>query len=360
MNSKASSVIERDIMNLLFGVKNRKEANMKNQIRIIGIITAMLLMAGCAAPTALPTQETTASKATDTFTSPTAAEVQTTATPEPELTSLPTGGGSGEIVFGSKRGGDYEDIYLMKANGTQVVRLTQGDSTSFPGPFSPDGKQLLYTGFGLTTSYVGIMNSDGSGQTNLTSLENVDEGFPAWSPDGTRIVFTSRRDGNNEIYVMNADGSNPVRLTNHPRDDFAPCWSPDGSRILFVSDRDNDLGINSIYVMNTDGSGVTRLTFGEGNDYTPVWSPDGLWIAFRSIRDGQSDIYLMKADGSEVVNLTNSASEEWSPAWSPDGKMIAFQTNRDGNWEIYIMNSDGSGLINLTNDPSDDEHPYWK
>ena len=57
-----------------------------------------------------------------------------------------------------------------------------------------------------------VMNADGSNQIRLTETEAWD-GHPAWSPDGTKIVFTSHRDGVAQIYVMEADGSNQTKLT---------------------------------------------------------------------------------------------------------------------------------------------------
>ncbi len=165
-------------------------------------------------------------------------------------------------------------------------------SNTFSGPFSPDGTRLLFTGFGLTHSFVGVMNPDGSGQMDLSNQPESDEAFPAWSPDGKRIAFTSRRDGNNEIYIMNADGSGQTRLTNSPTDDFAPAWSPDGSQIVFVSDRDRQTGIYSLYLMSIDGSNVVRLTDDESSDVAPDWSPDGRKIVYQSIHDGQADIYV--------------------------------------------------------------------
>lgn len=265
-----------------------------------------------------------------------------------------------QILFSSDRGNSYDDVYLLDIASSEIARLTQGNSNTFAGPFSPDGTRFLFTGFGLIHSYVGVMNTDGSGLTDLTNQPDSDEAFPAWSPDGKQIAFTSRRDGNNEIYIMNADGSNPRRLTDHPKDDFAPAWSPNGQYIAFVSDRDNDTGIYSIYIMNSDGSSVERLTRDGGNDYTPAWSPSGGQIAFRSVQNGQSDIYLFNRDGSNLINITNNPAEDWQPTWSPDGSWIVFQSNRNGNWEIYLMNVDGSALVNLTNDPADDQLPYWK
>jgi Tol biopolymer transport system component len=278
----------------------------------------------------------------------------------PLPTGAPVGGGSGVIVFFSNRDGGYDNIYLMSLGKPDLVRLTQSQTNSFSGPFSPDGTRLLFTGFGPTHSYIGVMNVDGSDPIDLSNHPDSDEAFPAWSPDGSQVAFTSRRDGNNEIYIMKADGSDQKRLTNSPKDDFAPAYSPDGKQIAFVSDRDNATGIYSIYLMNADGSGVKSLTDSSGNDYTPAWPPDGSRIAFRSVQNGQSDIYLINKDGSGLINLTDNPAEDWSPAWSPDGSLIAFQTNQDGNWEIYTMKADGSDPVNLTNDPADDQLPYWR
>jgi TolB protein len=271
------------------------------------------------------------------------------------------GGGAGQIVFDSDRGGDQiRDLYLINSDGYDVSRLTRGDANSFAGPWSPDGQRIVYTAFGLTNSTIAVINADGSGQTSLSAIEGSDEAFPDWSPDGQRIAFTSRRDGNNEIYLMEADGSNSVRLTDQPGDDFAPSWSPDGTKIVFVSDRDQTAGIYDLYIMNADGSGVTRLTNDTFIDYSPDWSPDGQQIAFRSDRDGESDIYVINVDGSGETRLTEDPAYDWSPQWSPDGRYIAFQTDRDGNFEIYRMAPDGSDPVNLTNDPGDDQMPFWR
>lgn len=74
------------------------------------------------------------------------------------------------------------------------------------------GKQQIY-----------MMKPDGSEQVRLISSTAID--VPgSCSPDGKKIVFESDRDGNFEIYVMNADGSGIKRLTNNPSDDGRPIW----------------------------------------------------------------------------------------------------------------------------------------
>jgi hypothetical protein len=75
-----------------------------------------------------------------------------TSTPVPPPSVVPASGG--RIAFASDRDGS-EQIHVMNADGSDVVRLTTGPSTN--------------TG-------------------------------PAWSPDGCRLVFVSDRDGHPNIY----------------------------------------------------------------------------------------------------------------------------------------------------------------
>ncbi|MCY4473859.1 MAG: hypothetical protein OXC83_00275, partial [Chloroflexi bacterium] len=227
-----------------------------------------------------------------------------------------------------------------------------------PADTAPASGRIAFStgrGAGGADRDIYVMNADGSGVVRLTD-NDADDGSPAWSPDGRRIAFDSNRDGDWEIYVMNADGSGVVRLTDDSRRVF-PSWSPDGRRIAFVSGRD---GNYEIYVMNADGTAIVRLTHTDNRELHPSWSPDGGRIAFSSNRDGDDhDIYVMNADGSGVVRLTDNDDTNTHPDWSPDGRRIAFYSDRDGDGDIYVMDADGSGVVRLTDNDADDWYPAW-
>ena len=195
-----------------------------------------------------------------------------------------------------------------------------------------------------------VMNADGTNQINLTNNPASDD-EPAFSPDGSQIAFYSDRDGNFEIYVMNADGTNQTRLTNNAANDFSPAFSPDGNKIAFYSDRD---GNAEIYVMNADGTGQARLTNNAAVDFFPAFSPGGSQIAFSSVRDNNFEVYVMNADGTNQTNLTNNGAFDGYPTWAV-GNVPSFTiddvTHMEGNSGTtaytFTVTKTGSGAASV-------------
>jgi YD repeat-containing protein len=301
--------------------------------------------------------------------------------------------GSSKIAFASNRDGRVQ-IYVMSADGSNQVRLTNNGGNDDGPRFSPNGAKILFqsdrddAANGYNDIYV--MNSDGSGQTRLTTAAG-DDCAPSWSPDGTKIVFQSLRNGvSYQVYSMNADGSNQVNLSNSTGGgggDRQPSWSPDGAKIAFASERDHT-GFASVYVMNASGTNQQRLTFSADTvtDEQPVWSRDGSKIAFVSTRDSvveswqetddsggvltrtavrtNKEVYVMSADGSGQSRLTNDLGNDDSPYWSPDGVKIVFRSDRlrdccDPTSQVWAMNADGSGATNLSVNLFGDYSSSW-
>ncbi|MFT5145039.1 MAG: Tol biopolymer transport system component, partial [Thalassolituus oleivorans] len=159
--------------------------------------------------------------------------------------------------------------------------------------------------------------ADGSDVVQVTNHDSTDS-HPWYSPDGQSIAWYSNRDGNYEIYAS-INGADAVRLTNHPDTDQFPSYSPDGTQLVFASYRDGD---GDLFLMNADGSGVHRILVHEGEDLAPAWSPDGEWITFVTRRPpdqgSDMDIYVVRPDGTGLTNLTNDLEHSDSnPRWLP-------------------------------------------
>ena len=125
-----------------------------------------------------------------------------------------------------------EEIYVMDRDGTNVRQLTSNADFDSAPSWSNDGKQILFErapagtftpGIEAQEKDVYVMRADGTDVRRLTDSPGLDEGAE-FSPDSTKIVFSSARDGQQELYVMDADGSNPRRLTDNPARDESPDW----------------------------------------------------------------------------------------------------------------------------------------
>jgi Tol biopolymer transport system component len=270
---------------------------------------------------------------------------------------------AGSIVLASDRDGEPE-IFVLDRDGGAPLQLTDNDVFDGNPDWSPDGSRLVFTRDrdGGLENYDGgleiyMMNADGSGTVQLTD-DDVDNGAADWSPDGTRIVF----DGFDaervlQVYTMAVDapGATATQLTTGAANG-KPVWSPDGERIAFLSLRD---GQRELYVMAADGSEQVNLTNHASFDALAAWSADGTQIAFVSDRSGDREIYTMAADGSDVVRLTHDPGEDSNPSWAHDDTDIMFTSDRGGDVDVYAMARDGSDVRNLTQNPAWDFVPDW-
>jgi Tol biopolymer transport system component len=264
--------------------------------------------------------------------------------------------------------GAQRDIYLMNADGSGMMPLTNDPGWDNWPTWSPDGAHLAFT---CRAPIAGLgggicrINVDGTGREQLTSSNDWE---PSWSPNGKYIVFASQRDGNPEIYMMNADGTNQRRLTHSDDNDWQAAWSPDSTHLAFAR------GATSawdIYIMDVSDGGITgdselvRLTNNDVADGFPAWSNDGSQILFSSMRDGNEEIYIMNSDGTNQTRLTYNTVDDTFPRWSADGQHIVFIVTAiySGihSTEIAIMDVDGSHQHKITKTALIEEAcPRWR
>ncbi len=134
------------------------------------------------------------------------------------------------IAFDSLRDGNYE-IYVMNADGSGQTNLTNSPAADGGPTWSPDGTRIafeterdIYPRVPTDLSSeaeIYVMNADGSGAIRLTDHAGEDR-FPAWSPDGSRIAFTSDHDPGSGIYLMSTDGSGVTWFS----EGTFPAWQP--------------------------------------------------------------------------------------------------------------------------------------
>ncbi len=266
---------------------------------------------------------------------------------------------AGALAFLSTRGEMPVSLMRMELDGGNVITLDDEILLAGSAPvWSPTGEWLAFDSAPPDSSNIYLARADGSEVRQLTDTPGADR-FASWSPDGSHLLFISNRNSIIGIYRIAVQGGEAELLSDPMSVNAMPAYSPDGRRIAFVSNRDNDV---DIYVMDADGSNVVRLTDTPDFDGYPRWSPDGRKIAFLTNRDGNPEIYVMNADGSDQVNLTNNPAQDSLQGdfeWSPDGRYILFHSDREGSVDVYVMNADGSNPVNVSRNEANDFGGVW-
>jgi TolB protein len=251
-------------------------------------------------------------------------------------------------------------IHLLTLGGTPVP-LTPGAGPSW----SPDGQRLAFfenDGPVLSGNEIWVVNADGTGLLKLTDTDENDTS-PSWSPDGAWIAFERTRSSLPGIYRIRPDGTGATRVSSDLPYVASPVWSPDGGRLVYSASPMLTNITTDVYVVHADGTGEINLTGTSGvQEWDAQWSPDGSRIVFsRSTSMTDSDIWIMNADGTGQVNLTASpGTSNRYPVWSPDGRAIAFSSNRTGDSDIYVVRADGSATLRVTTSPGVDTQPAWR
>lgn len=163
------------------------------------------------------------------------------------------------IVFTSTRDGDIE-LYSMNLDGSDIKRLTNEAGYDGGAFFSPDGTKIVYRASrpqnddelkefkdllaqGLVRPHaldIYVMDADGSNKVRVTN--NGAANFaPYFFPDGKRIIFCSNMEDPKgrtfSLFAVNIDGTGLERITFSNSFDGFPMFSPNGKKFVFCSNR---------------------------------------------------------------------------------------------------------------------------
>jgi len=92
-----------------------------------------------------------------------------------------------QLAFLSGRGGDEQQIFVMRVDGGEAAALTKSKESIGAFEWAPDGQEIAFSGdHSVSSWHVYVINRDGSDLRLLVKAYSLD---PAWSADGSRLGF---------------------------------------------------------------------------------------------------------------------------------------------------------------------------
>ena len=193
----------------------------------------------------------------------------------------------------------------------------------------------------ITFTYGGdvwVVAKEGGTAYKLTSAKGT-ELLARFSPDGKQIAFSGNYNGNIDVYVMPSLGGLPKRITHHGMTDRLVDWYPDGKSLLFASSRESGKQRFNQFYKVSDMSGLPEklpLPYAEFG----MISPDAKQIAYtpktRAFRTWKryqggmaTDIFIFNLENSSSENITNNIANDEFPMWT--GNKIYFLSDRGEN-----------------------------
>ncbi|WP_342329846.1 PDZ domain-containing protein [Pedobacter sp. FW305-3-2-15-E-R2A2] len=203
-----------------------------------------------------------------------------------------------------------------------------------------------------------ISGKDGSNPRRLTVNPAVEQN-PLFSPDGKQIAFTGNYDGNTDVYVISIEGGAPKRVTFHPNEDLLRGWIGN-DQLYFTSTRDFRFALSPrLHKVNLDGTGEQPLPMPEAVQGSP--SPDGRYwayikntdpterarVAFKRYRGGgmpQIWIFDTKTNHTEII--PGPGSNNVKPQWL--GNKVYFLSDRDLTMNLFSYDVSSKKTEKLT------------
>ncbi len=187
------------------------------------------------------------------------------------------------------------------------------------------------------------------GQAQKLSSPPGVETYPKFSPDGKEIAFSGNYDGNTDVYVVPVTGGTPRRLTSHGYQDRVVDWTVDGKEVIFASARfSGKQRYNQFYKVKKEGGPESKLPleYAEFGSFSPDGSKMAVvymsqvgryWKRYKGGTKGTIQIYDFKDNTSKRISPQDGGGDEF-PMWS--GDVLYFLSDRGKEERMNLWSYD--------------------
>ncbi|KUO57324.1 MAG: translocation protein TolB [Alphaproteobacteria bacterium BRH_c36] len=187
----------------------------------------------------------------------------------PGMTFAPRFSPDGQKIIMSLQEGGGSSIFEMDLRSRQTRRLTNVPEAIDTGPsYSPDGGQIVFESDREGTQQLYVIKADGSGVRRI-SFGNGRYSTPVWSPRGDYIAFTKQLMGRFLIGVIQPDGQGE-RILSEGFHNEGPTWAPNGRVLMFFREERGQNTGPRIYSVDITG-------YNEQVVKTPAFASDPAW-----------------------------------------------------------------------------------
>jgi TolB protein len=269
-----------------------------------------------------------------------------------------------------------EQIFTMRANGSDKRLMSTGKGRCTCSYFSPDRNSLYFSSthatqpegqppVDMSKGYVWAVNANyvmyrkplgwhDLGSDRLKAVVSHPGAYVAETtiaPNGKYMAWTSDFEGDLDVYRSDLDGKHVKKLTNQVGYDGGPFVSWDSKKIVYRRDSfDDPKEIQDykdllkehmirptkleIWIMDADGSHKRQVTHLGCASFAPFMCPDNKRIIFSSNygdpKKREFDIFLINVDGTHLERVTYTKQFDGFPMFTRDGRKLVFCSNRFG------------------------------
>lgn len=288
-----------------------------------------------------------------------------------------------QAVMTTEQSSFQSQVYLTDPEGSQLVRLTSSELSSFAPQWSPDGRFIAF----LSQKNVRLFSLETGDVQQATDVPEGVSSFK-WSPDGSMIAFTAA-DGLIPTEVQTAQQKNAPRiagqglkkqrlrlislaelshgpvsgrpLTGHeihvgsPEIPQAYAWSPHCNAIVFShspSPQPNDWPGTRLALLNLANGSIQALGGQDTVAFDPCFSPDGRWIAYKVYDspawEWSSVVHVLPLEGGRSRPLAETYDRRPDLlGWSADGQRLYYLETVGTQHCLGALPADGSPPVLL-------------
>ena len=250
----------------------------------------------------------------------------------------------------------FSNLWLAVLQGSsgkqqfEAKQLTTGTLTIYNSSFSPDGHRIVFSMGNKTNSNLYVMNLADGSLHQITFMNSFNDS-PAWSPKGDRIAFASYGIKTSRVWTVRSDGEELHELIGTQVSNTAGrtvIWAP-SNQILYES-----VNNRNFYLLDPETEKEKKLIENEsvGWVFTPRFSPNGQKLALSWTRKSFIAQYIISLVDSSQTLLKKGNID--AIGWSKDGKWIYAI---DHTQAITKISTDDGKTVRLPELPFKDKLP---